>query len=172
MHNPLSVRPLLVQVRLRINTLNNPLHVEAPYVGVQRCWFYNYNPANPAGADSANVELTNEHGCNKSPDYYNPFTDAGVPGVNGMYMNKQPVDNWYPSSPSIPPSNTADPMQNGNYLSGADERGMAYSDVFKMFKFPGKNSVWAKCELRFCFQANDPRCITVRGNADVNQGYF
>ena len=63
-------------------------------------------------------------------------------------------------------------MINGNYLSGFNQWGMAYSDVFKMFKFPGTNLIWAKCNLRFCSEEEDPRCITVRGNVDVIQGFW
>ena len=162
-NNPLPAWSLLIQVRLRINTKNTGWHTKAPYVGVQGCWFFNHDPAVKAEGDSANVSLTNEHGCNEPPSYYDPFTAARIPGVNGMYMNKQPVDNWLISNEGGLPSKNADPKSNGSYLSGFNQSGMAYSDVFRMFKFPGKNLIWVECELRFCVDRNDPRCITVRG---------
>ena len=109
-------------------------------------------------------DLVDQYGCNKPPSYYDPFVAADTPGVNGMYLNHQPVDAWDSSA------NTGDnPLLDGNagppvagYLSGTKEAGMAYSDKLKMFKFPGTQQVWAKCELRFCVEDDDPRCITVR----------
>ena len=132
------------------------------------CRFFNVDPTSANGA--MNISLTDEHGCNKPPNYYDPFTAARIPGVNGMYMNEQPVDDWLTSNGGGRPGNTANPMIGGNYLTGADELGMAYSDVFKMFKFPGSDLIWAKCELRFCLEEDDPRCITVRGGVDVHRG--
>ena len=138
-------------------------------MGVMGCWFFKQDPT--SANQAVNISLTDEHGCNKPPSYYDPFTAARIPGVNGMYMNKQPVDDWLIINGGNPPIKTADPMINGNYLSGFNQWGMAYSDVFKMFKFPGTNLIWAKCNLRFCSEEEDPRCITVRGNVDVIQGF-
>jgi hypothetical protein len=145
------------EVRLLIDTKDTGWHLEMPYVGVMGCWFYDRDPAGVDGANAMKFPLTDQHGCNKPPSYYDPFTAARTPGVNGMYMNEQPVDGWLTGASNQPAN---DPMQNGGYLSGADELGYAYSDVFKMFKFPGAGMVWAKCELRFCVESDDPRCIT------------
>ena len=54
-----------------------------------------------------------------------------------------------------------DPMQANGYLTGNKVPGVAYSDRFKMFKFLGSDEVWAKCNLKFCMEEDDPRCITV-----------
>lgn len=155
------------EVRLAVDTtlLDTDRFASIPYVGVRGCWFYDREPMlsrfpNVPDPNAMEFKLTDEHGCNKPPSYYDPFTAARTPGVNGMYMNEQPVDNWLTSNGGNRPATSADPMANGNYLSGADELGMAYSDVFKMFKFPGAGMVWVKCELRFCVEADDPRCIT------------
>ena len=163
-HNHLPTRAFpQFQVRLLIDTLNTGWHAEAPYVGVRGCRFYDRDPAGADGVNAVNITLTDENGCNKPPRYYDPFAASRTAGVNGMYMNEQPVDDWMTSNAGGLPPPSTDPMIPGGYLSGEDELGMAYSDVFRMFKFPGTNSVWAKCELRFCFERDDPRCITVRG---------
>ena len=127
-------------------------------MGVTGCWFYDRDPSNPYAMQ---FDLVDANGCNKPPSYYDPFTAATTPGVNGMYMNHQPYDTALMSGPT----QSIDPMVGApgylGYLSGAKEAGMAYSDKLKMFKFPGTRQVWAKCTLRFCVEDDDPRCITV-----------
>jgi len=102
-------------------------------------------------------DLVDSHGCNKPPSYYDPFTAATTPGVNGMYLNIRPVDTTLD-----PAGLTAgvNPMSFNGYLTGSKHAGYAYSDKLKMFKFPGTEQVWAKCTLRFCVEDDDPRCIT------------
>ena len=128
-------------------------------MGVTGCWFFDRDPSD---SDAMRFDLVDQYGCNKPPSYYDPFVAADTPGVNGMYLNHQPVDAWDSSTAGI----TDDPLVTSNtipgYLSGTKEAGMAYSDKLKMFKFPGTQQVWAKCELRFCVEDDDPRCITVR----------
>jgi hypothetical protein len=139
-------------VRLLINTTNTGWHYEVPYVGVTGCWFYDQNPSNP---DAMQFDLVDQYGCNKPPSYYDPFTAATTPMVNGMLLNKKPVDKPQGSTSSNPVS-TMD-----GYMSGAQEKGVAYSDKLKMFKFPGSGVVCSRCTLRFCKEWDDPRCITV-----------
>jgi len=140
------------QVRFAINTTNTGWHSETPYVGVTGCWFYDRNPDL---SDAMQFTLVQENGCNRPPTYYDPFTAATTPGVNGMYLNHKPVD-----TKLIAGGEGTNPMNAGGYLSGAVEEGIAYSDKLKMFKFPGTTQVWAKCTLRFCVEKWDPRCIT------------
>ena len=139
-----------------INTTNTGWHYETPFVGVTGCWFYDRDPSD---TDAMEFDLVDQHGCNKPPSYYDPFTAAATPGVNGMYLNQKPVDGQ--PNPLSTGSENLDPMTGGRYLSGVREAGIAYSDKLKMFKFPGTQQVWAKCELRFCVEDDDPRCITV-----------
>jgi len=166
------------QVRFLINTTNTGWHSETPHVGVTGCWFYDRDPYDP---DAMEFNLVDQHGCNKPPSYYDPFTAATTPGVNGMYLNVHPVDDWNPSvgASANPASNPTDGGTTPpGYLSGGDQFGYAYSDKLKMFKFPGTNQVWAKCELRFCVERDDPRCITPNcigrfytGTYDINGAY-
>jgi hypothetical protein len=144
-------------VRILINTTNTGWHYEAPYVGVTGCWFYDQPPENP---DAMQFNLVDQYGCNKPPSYYDPFTAADTPRVNGMLLNKQPVDSIDPSSAAADPTAQAGTPSAG-YLSGPQEKGVAYSDKLKMFKFPGSGVVYSKCTLRFCVEWDDPRCITV-----------
>jgi hypothetical protein len=139
-------------VRLFINTTNTNWHYKAPYIGVTGCWFYDQEPSNP---DAMQFDLVDQYGCNKPPSYYDPFTAAETPRVNGMLLNKKPVDSIDPSSAA------ADPTAGSGYLTGPQEKGVAYSDKLKMFKFPGSGIVCSKCTLRFCKESDDPRCITV-----------
>jgi hypothetical protein len=140
------------EVRFRIDTTLTGWHKETPYVGVTGCWFYDRDPTD---TDAMKFDLVNQNGCNKPPKYYDPFTAAETPRVNGMLLNKKPKD-------TIPTgTEVSDPMIGPQgYLSGDVEKGIAYSDKLKMFKFPGTGQVWAKCTLRFCVEATDPRCIT------------
>jgi hypothetical protein len=139
-------------VRFLINATNTAWHSEAPYVGVTGCWFYDQPPSNP---DAMKFDLVDQNGCNKPPSYYDPFTASTTPMVNGMLLNKKPVDKPQGSKFSNPVSTV------GGYMSGAQEKGVAYSDKLKMFKFPGSGIVCSKCTLRFCKESDDPRCITV-----------
>jgi len=151
------------RVRFVIDTKNTGWHSETPYVGVTGCWFYDRDPYDP---DAMQFTLVDQYGCNKPPSYYDPFTAAATPGVNGMYLNHQPMLVY-------PGDEATDPMLTGlGYLAGQEELGMAYSDQLKMFKFPGTTSVWARCELRFCVEKNDPRCITPNCQGKFYTGGF
>merc|ERR1719233_1197284 len=97
-------------------------------------------------------------GCNNPPSYYNPYKAGGTPLVNGMLLNIQPVDDANENENADPVTDSA------GYLTGSDEPGVAYSDVFKVFKFPGSNFIRAKCTIRFCVEKNDPNCITPNCN--------
>jgi len=44
---------------------------------------------------------------------------------------------------------------NGMNVSG----GLALSDSFKIFKFPGVDKVWFKCRIYFCIASNDDECV-------------
>ena len=53
------------------------------------CLFYDRDPT---AENAVAFNLIDENGCNDSPNYYNPFAAATVPGVNGMYLNQKPSD--------------------------------------------------------------------------------
>jgi len=154
------------KVRLLINTTTRNHHSEAPYVGVKGCTLYDRNPgdrgnpnsmSDPAAPRPSKFGLVESHGCNQPAVYFNPFThNKLLPGVNGMYLNQKPVDGHPVEGVD---KHDEDPLQPGKYLSGEKEVGIAYSDRMELISF-STGQIWATCNLWYCTDAKDIRCIT------------
>jgi hypothetical protein len=107
--SPLNTAQVGQKVRILVNTTESTLHYDAPYVGVVGCWFYDRHPSSP---NAVQFDLVDQYGCNKPPAYYDPFTDAATPMVNGMLLNKKPIDAPQGNASSNPVTTV------GGYMTG------------------------------------------------------